>query len=178
MKLWAKQTGFTIVELLIVIVVIAILAAISIVAYNGVQSRARDSIRKQDLAQLSKATKLYYVDKGDYVQAGCGFTTTLSPGNEGSGWLPSDYDGSDPTFISINACLMNSGHLAKELRDPSGLGSCSGLGCYAYMKASCASGTYLYAHLETLLQSTTDLDGTCQPSWDTAYGMNYIVRIN
>ena len=35
-----KSSGFTIVELLIVIVVIAILAAITIVAYNGIQDRA------------------------------------------------------------------------------------------------------------------------------------------
>lgn len=40
MKQWAKQKGFTIVELLIVIVVIGILAAITIVAYNGIQQRA------------------------------------------------------------------------------------------------------------------------------------------
>jgi type IV pilus assembly protein PilA len=38
-----KQSGFTIVELLIVIVVIAILAAISIVAYNGIQNRGKAS---------------------------------------------------------------------------------------------------------------------------------------
>ena len=37
------KSGFTIVELLIVIVVIAILAAISIVAYNGIQQRAKNS---------------------------------------------------------------------------------------------------------------------------------------
>jgi general secretion pathway protein G len=40
-----KQTGFTIVELLIVIVVIGILAAITLVAYNGLQDRANDSAR-------------------------------------------------------------------------------------------------------------------------------------
>lgn len=59
-------TGFTIVELLIVIVVIAILAAITIVAFNGVQGRARDSSVQSDLAQLAKQFGLFYADKGVY----------------------------------------------------------------------------------------------------------------
>ena len=66
--MWAKQkqSGFTIVELLIVIVVIGILAAITIVAYNGVQQRARDAQRKQDVATITKALELYYTDNGRY----------------------------------------------------------------------------------------------------------------
>lgn len=43
------RRGFTIVELLIVIVVIAILAAISIVAYNTVAAKARDAQRRGDI---------------------------------------------------------------------------------------------------------------------------------
>lgn len=54
-----KQTGFTIVELLIVIVVIGILAAITIVAFNGVQQRAQQASRQADLAQANKQIAAY-----------------------------------------------------------------------------------------------------------------------
>lgn len=47
--------GFTIVELLIVIVVIGILAAITIVAYNGIQARASNAKISSDLTLLNKA---------------------------------------------------------------------------------------------------------------------------
>jgi len=52
-------SGFTIVELLIVIVVIGILAAITIVAYNGIQQRARDTQRASDIASILKALETY-----------------------------------------------------------------------------------------------------------------------
>ncbi len=69
-----SKTGFTIVELLIVIVVIAILAAISIVAYNGIQQRARDSQRQNDIVLLKKSLELYYINNGRYP-AGSGSTS-------------------------------------------------------------------------------------------------------
>lgn len=65
-----KQNGFTIVELLIVIVVIGILAAITIVAFNGVQQRGRDAQRKSDINSIAKALEVYYLDKGYFPAAG------------------------------------------------------------------------------------------------------------
>jgi prepilin-type N-terminal cleavage/methylation domain-containing protein len=54
-----RRAGFTIVELLIVIVVIAILAAITIVAYNGIQNRARATAVQAEASQAAKKIVLY-----------------------------------------------------------------------------------------------------------------------
>lgn len=58
MNRYKTTRGFTIVELLIVIVVIGILAAITIVAYNGVQERARVQKANSDLNVFVKAMQV------------------------------------------------------------------------------------------------------------------------
>ena len=57
-----KQRGFTIVELLIVVVVIGILAAIVVVGYGAVTNSAHDASVKSDLQQIDDAFKQYSLD--------------------------------------------------------------------------------------------------------------------
>lgn len=92
MRFRSNKSGFTVVELLIVIVVIAILAAITIVAYNGVTSRARKTSVITDLEGNSKQLGLYRAEHGTYptsLSANCpaspfidsNYCLKLSPGN-------------------------------------------------------------------------------------------------
>lgn len=61
-----KQNGFTIAELLIVIVVIAILAVITIIAYNGINPKVENTSRRADINALMKQAELFKIDKGSY----------------------------------------------------------------------------------------------------------------
>lgn len=66
MNMWASKRGFTIVELIVVITVIAILATIVIVSYSSVQKSSRDSQRKSDVTQVKIALEKYYADNGQF----------------------------------------------------------------------------------------------------------------
>lgn len=61
-----NNSAFTIVELLVVIVVIGILAAITIVSYSGIATRAKIASIRSDLVSSSKLLKMFYVDYGYY----------------------------------------------------------------------------------------------------------------
>lgn len=111
-----KQAGFTIVELLIVIVVIGILAAITIVAFNGVQSRARDSARTNDIKSIQKALELYRVDNGIYP----------SVGTDNVGY----------NLSTLSTALVPT-YIAKIPNDPK-----SGSTNYQYVRGSDVSGAY------------------------------------
>lgn len=75
-----KQQGFTIVELLIVIVVIGILAALVVTTFSGTQKKARDAERKSDINILYSQLEVYFADKATYP--------TLANLNDGAanGW--------------------------------------------------------------------------------------------
>lgn len=64
--MWAKQKGFTVVELLIVIIVIGILAVITVVAYNGIQANAENVKTTSAVSAYVRALGLHVGDKGNY----------------------------------------------------------------------------------------------------------------
>jgi len=81
------HAGFTIVELLIVIVVIAILASITIVAFNGVQTSARNTAKLSEVKAWNNLFEIYKVTNGSYPNMsnggyclGTGFPDTSGDG--------------------------------------------------------------------------------------------------
>src|SRR3954467_1776746 len=61
-----RNQGFTIVELLIVIVVIGILALLVITTYSGIQAKARNSKRSSDVKSLQTHVEAFFSQKGYY----------------------------------------------------------------------------------------------------------------
>ncbi|MDP2860654.1 MAG: type II secretion system protein [bacterium] len=62
-----KKKGFTLVELMIVITVIAILSTIAVVSFTRVQKQARDTKRKSDIRALATALQAYYTERNQYI---------------------------------------------------------------------------------------------------------------
>ncbi|MBM3210272.1 prepilin-type N-terminal cleavage/methylation domain-containing protein [Candidatus Saccharibacteria bacterium] len=68
----SKNSGFTVVELVVVIAVIAILAAITIATFSNTQGDARDSRRVQDMATLQKALDTFILRSDTIPQRATG----------------------------------------------------------------------------------------------------------
>jgi type II secretion system protein G len=95
-----SQKGFTIVELLIVIVVIGILAALVITTYNGIQQKGRNTERTTDLKAVQGQLEAYYAQNGRY------------PASTDLGSTSAD----NVTFIQANMKGLDK----EALRDPKG----------------------------------------------------------
>jgi prepilin-type N-terminal cleavage/methylation domain-containing protein len=86
----AQQKGFTIVELLIVIAVIGILAALVLNTFVGVQARARDTDRQNDINTIATQLEVYYNDEGKYPTL-----ADLQDATPSSGWIETNLPGLD-----------------------------------------------------------------------------------
>jgi prepilin-type N-terminal cleavage/methylation domain-containing protein len=129
-----KESGFTIVELLIVIVVIGILAALVITTFNGIQQKGRDTERETDIKALHSQLEAYYAQNGRYPTLGNMQDRT---------WVATNLKGldmdalKDPKWTTADSC-KDGGNLPV-------LGA-AGIRCYGYaptdtLNAACDNST-------------------------------------
>ncbi len=90
-----RNSGFTLIELIVTVGILAILAAIAIPAYNGYIATARQGAAESNLDPLRLAEEDYWLDNGTYIAGNWipGGSKTLETGN--LGWKP---DGDDNKF--------------------------------------------------------------------------------
>ena len=129
-----EERGFTIVELLIVIVVIAILAAIVIVAYNGITSRANAATAKANATAVTKVVEAYATDTGNGVYPSLAQLTGWTGGVTRI-----------PTGVTVNSAqLTSSAADGKTIQFvPKGTSPNFTGGCIGYWDGAAAA--YLYA---------------------------------
>lgn len=114
--------GFTLVELLVVISIIAILSVAGMVVYTNVQLKARDAKRKGDIDAIAKAMEVNYnrITPFQY-SALCAISSTS---NDCTKWFGGGNYPVDPKDGSTNGCA---GNLCKYCdRTGSGFGLCVG----------------------------------------------------
>jgi len=153
-----KKTGFTLIELMIVIVILGILLVMGTFAFSSSQRRGRDSKRKGDLAQIAKALEMYANDMGTVA-----YNQSVYPSHTANG--------------EINACngaacawgkpFQNGTtiYMAQLPRDPAS--------DYTYAYQRTGNGYILYASLE----NPQDSDLTSAPSVLCGRSLcNYMLR--
>jgi type IV pilus assembly protein PilA len=71
-RLAKDESGFTLIELMVVVLIIAILIAIAIPTFLGARERAQDRAAQSNLRNGLSAAKVYYVDTEEYTGATAG----------------------------------------------------------------------------------------------------------
>jgi prepilin-type N-terminal cleavage/methylation domain-containing protein len=106
-----RNKGFTIVELLIVIVVIGILALLVITTYGGIQQKARNSKRQADVQAIQTQLEAFYNQNGYY---------------------PSRTNMNDSSWRSTNMKSLDSGALTDPKSSTASMAASPAANTYAY----------------------------------------------
>jgi len=132
--------GFTVVELLIVIVVIGILAALVLNSFSGAQSRARDAQRVTDVKAISTQLEIYYNGAGGSTYPDVN-TTPVST-TFGQTFITTNFKGLDP-----NALIEPGSSLTYDYQNATNIGGGSGFSppTSSTPASSVANNKFIYA---------------------------------
>ena len=108
-----KDSGFTIVELLVVIVVIGILAAITIVSYSGITAHASTKSNLQNASSVLSAAMVVYANTGSYPATSGNALAALNAG-----------DAKVPSSISVGNAVQVAGTTIRYLLNAAATGVC------------------------------------------------------
>ena len=88
-KLRGTQSGFTLIELMVVILIIGLLATIVVQNLKGATDKAKRIKAQADISALKTALDRYYLDNGSYPSSDQGLTALVSAPQNGK--VPADY---------------------------------------------------------------------------------------
>ncbi len=163
-----KAVGFTLIEILVAVTIVAVLSAIGVTSYQSINKRTRDARRKSDLEQIRSALEFYRTDVGHYPYK-CGWVSyTGYPYPMLKQLFEPDYMAAVPQDPKIGDGVTV-GHVAAP----------SGHYGYMYSSEGCGEAGFkyaLWAQLES--PSAADIATISQGSvtqYNAGYGMNYKV---
>ena len=168
MKQFAKK-GFTLIELMIVIVILGILMSTILPKLTGAQARARDTGRKADLGNISQALLVLFSDYGS-------FPTSIAAGGpiDSATTLASKLDGTNTDNLTLGKLLKGS-TIPHDPQTSNAVLMLATNGSYFYKsvsKTNTADSSYiLCSHVETPTQANADLSAiTAKTTYETAKG--------
>ncbi len=161
-----KGRGFTLIEVMVSVAILAIIASMGIVAFSQFQVIGRDTKRKSDLRAMAQALKLYSeVNKGYPCT---GDTGSKQFSTEGDYWITDAFQGGCGSSVEpFDATYIN-----PLPKDPINSGNPETAGTYGYsyeapasatlsINAACPTGYAPYYILRTRLENASDKD-TCK----------------
>jgi type IV pilus assembly protein PilA len=148
-----REAGFTLIELMVVVLIIAILIAIAIPTFLGARSRAQDRAAQSNLRNAMTAEKTYYTDSQKYTSD---LTSTGLAGIEPNLTYAADAAPSAVGTIYVHKATTTNTDDTTILAAKSGSGTCF------YIKDVAGTGTTYAKNTTCAAPSATAVAGT---SW-------------